>query len=134
MTRKASPDDCALQTTALIQGAYYLAAGLWPLVHLRSFERVLGPKEDDWLVKTVGALAAVMGTTLIVGARERGGRAATAALGLGGAVAFGAVDVWYALRGRISRVYLLDAVAEAAFAAAWTRALVSRPAGARSPA
>jgi hypothetical protein len=42
------------------QAAYYLATGLWPLVHLPSFEAVTGPKTDDWLVHMVGLLAAVV--------------------------------------------------------------------------
>jgi hypothetical protein len=42
------------------QAAYYLATGLWPLVHLPSFEAVTGPKTDDWLVHMVGLLAGVI--------------------------------------------------------------------------
>lgn len=38
------------------QGIYYVASGLWPLLHMRSFEAVTGPKRDKWLVNTVGAL------------------------------------------------------------------------------
>jgi hypothetical protein len=38
-----------------LQALYYLATGLWPLVHLPSFEAVTGPKTDDWLVHMVGA-------------------------------------------------------------------------------
>ena len=47
-------------TLAMIQGAYFLATGIWPLLHLASFMRVTGPKTDRWLVKTVGALVAVL--------------------------------------------------------------------------
>ena len=37
-----------------VQGSYYLVTGLWPLVHLASFEAITGPKVDaggaagDW--------------------------------------------------------------------------------------
>jgi hypothetical protein len=31
----------------------------------RSFEAVTGPKRDDWLVKTIGGLIAMVGATLI---------------------------------------------------------------------
>jgi hypothetical protein len=37
-------------------GAFNLVSGLWPLVHRRSFEGLLGPKADYWLVNTVGGL------------------------------------------------------------------------------
>ena len=43
------------------QGIFYVATGVWPIVHLRSFEAVTGPKLEGWLVKTVGALIAVVG-------------------------------------------------------------------------
>src|SRR5690606_20176976 len=47
------------------QGWYYLASGVWPLVHYRSFIAVTGPKADDWLVRTFGALIAVVGVELV---------------------------------------------------------------------
>jgi hypothetical protein len=48
-----------------LQALYYLATGLWPLVHLPSFEVVTGPKTDDWLVHmVVGLLAMVSGASL----------------------------------------------------------------------
>ena len=43
------------RTLLASQGAFYLAAGLWPIVHRSSFERATGPKTDFWLVRTVGA-------------------------------------------------------------------------------
>jgi len=49
-----------MRALAIGQGLCYPLTGLWPLVSLRSFEKVTGPKADDWLVKTVGALIAVL--------------------------------------------------------------------------
>jgi hypothetical protein len=61
----------------------------------------------------------VVGASLL--AAGRGGRVERPALLLaaGSATALGGVDVVHALRGRISRVYLLDAVLEAALVGAW---------------
>jgi hypothetical protein len=48
-----------------VQGAYYLATGIWPLVSVETFQWVTGPKTDHlpsgyeadhWLVMTVGVL------------------------------------------------------------------------------
>jgi hypothetical protein len=100
-----------------VQGAYYLGTGLWPLVHLTSFEAVTGPKVDDWLVRMVGLLAAVIGATLLLAAR-RGTRTPEGyVLAMGSALAFAAIDIWYALPGRIAPVYLADAVVELAVVA-----------------
>jgi hypothetical protein len=108
---------------AIGQGAFFIAAGLWPIVHLRSFEAVTGPKRERWLVKTVGALLAVAGTALAVAGRRRP-ELETAVLGAGTAIALGAMDVWYAgRRRRISSVYLADAALELGIAGAWAAAL-----------
>jgi hypothetical protein len=97
----------------VIQGAYYLVTGIWPLVHLNSFETVTGPKTDDWLVQTVGVLAATMGATLVVGSRRQPPNLETLTLSALSAVGFAAVDVVFVCFGVISRIYLVDAVVQA---------------------
>lgn len=60
----------SLPRTALqLQGAYYIATGMWPLMSRRAFEAVTGPKTDWWLVQMVGLLAVSIGTTIAIGAR-----------------------------------------------------------------
>lgn len=100
-----------------LQGVYFLATGVWPLVSMKTFEAVTGPKVDRWLVKTVGVLVAVIGASLLADARRpsRGSRL----LGVGSAAALGGVDVVYSLRGRISKIYLADAAVEAVLVALW---------------
>jgi hypothetical protein len=104
---------------ATVQGAYFLLTGVWPILHIRSFEAVTGPKTDDWLVKTVGVLVTVVGAALLWGAQLRCIAPQSIVFGVGSAVALGAVDVVYALRGVIGRIYLVDAVAQAGLLAAW---------------
>jgi len=96
---------------------FYVATGLWPIVHLRSFEKVTGPKVDDWLVRTTGGLIAAIGSALAVGAFEKRSRA-LAWLGIGSALALAAADIVFASRRRISKIYLADAAVELAFAGA----------------
>jgi hypothetical protein len=111
--------DSTGKATATVQGIYFLATGLWPIVHPRSFEAVTGPKLEHWLLKTVGVMAGVMGATLLAAAREPRITRPVRVLGVGSALAFAGVDVWYVARRRISPVYLLDAAAELALIAAW---------------
>jgi len=113
----------------LAQGLFFAATGLWPILHLRSFEAVTGPKVDRWLVKTIGGLIAVVGATLVVGsgpaARRRWAGGPTPAeralrvLGIGAAAALAMADVVYVARRRIAPVYLADAVAEAGIITGW---------------
>jgi hypothetical protein len=98
------------------QGLVYVGAGLWPIVHIRSFERVTGRKKETWLVKTVGSLLVVIGTTLLV---RRRAAPSLRMLAIGSAAALTAIDIAYVARGRISRVYLADAALHVALAAMW---------------
>lgn len=102
---------------ALLQGAYYLVSGLWPIVSLGTFQRITGPKTDGWLVRMVGLLAAVIGAVL-AGRAARGERP-DMALAVGSAAAFSVIDVVYAGRGLISPIYLADAAVEVGLIGAW---------------
>ena len=102
-------------------GAFNLVSGVWPIVHMRSFEAVSGPKVDRWLVRTVGGLMAVNGLVQLT-ARESEQRL-SGRVGIGTAAVLGIIDVRYGGTGRISRIYLLDAVVQLLWVGAWTRAL-----------
>ncbi|HEX8821509.1 MAG TPA: hypothetical protein VF794_16410 [Archangium sp.] len=109
---------------AVAQGVFYVGTGVWPLVHLRSFEAVTGPKREGWLVKTVGALIAVVGGTLLsAGLRRRVGPELML-LAAGSAASLAAVDLRYSPQ-RISPVYLLDAFAEGVLLTGWCVAAAS---------
>ena len=110
-------DAGSLAGIPVLQGLYFLATGIWPLLSMRTFEAVTGPKVDRWLVKTVGVLVAVIGVSLLADARRpsRGSHV----LGVGSAAALAGVDVVYSLRGRISKIYLLDAVLEGLLVTLW---------------
>lgn len=105
-----------LRAVARAQSAYFLATGVWPLVHRRSFEDVTGEKTDFWLVRVVGGLTAVLGLELARGVRRRDvGRSRL--LALASAPVYAAADL-HAGR-RYSRIYFGDLVLQALFAAVW---------------
>jgi energy-converting hydrogenase Eha subunit E len=116
--------EAGLAVLAVLQGTYFAAAGVWPLVSMGTFERVTGPKIDDWLVKTVGVLIAVIGVTLVLAGVRRDVTAEIVTLAVGSALALTAVDVIYVAQGRIARIYLLDAVGEALLVSGWALALL----------
>jgi hypothetical protein len=94
------------------QGIYYVLSGLWPVFHMPSFEAITGPKIDDWLVKMVGLLAAVIGGTLALASRREQHSLEVLWLAVASALAFAVIDVSYALSGRIAPIYLADAAVE----------------------
>ena len=110
MTRRA---------VAATQGTFNVLTGLWPMVHMNSFEAVTGPKKDEWLVRTVSGLLVTIGLEQLRMALSDEGVATARRIGVGTAATLAGIDVVYASRSRISKVYLLDAVIEVAILAAW---------------
>ena len=108
------------------QAAYFTVTGAWPLLDMRSFAAVTGPKLEHWLVKTVGATVAAVGASLWSAASRAPVREETVVLAVGTSAALGAVDVWYVGRRRISPVYLVDALAQGAILAGWAATLRGR--------
>jgi hypothetical protein len=116
-----------LSQLAFVQGAYFALTGLWGLFHYRSFQAVTGPKVDVWLVKTVSVLVTAIGAALILD-RRRADSPGIVSMAMGSAFGLAGVDVYYAAKGRISKIYLLDALAELLLVGGWVSALRARAA------
>ena len=101
-----------------VQGWVYVTTGLWPVVHLASFEHVTGEKYDDFLVHTVGLLLFVIGASLLRALHAGRPLTDVARVSAGAAASLLAIDVVYFLNGRLPPIYLLDAAAELVFLAA----------------
>jgi hypothetical protein len=110
---------------AMGHGIYWIISGIWPILHIRSFEAVTGPKVDRWLVKAVAALITVIGAGLVQGARSDRVTPELETVAVGSALGLTAVDIVYVSKRRISPIYLLDAVAHTALAIAWRWTRVS---------
>jgi hypothetical protein len=106
---------------ARLHGAFNVAAGLWPLLHRRSFEAVFGPKQDYWLASTVALLLAGNGTAQLMAASTPHGLASARRIGAETALALASVDLVNVARGRISRTYLFDAAVELGWLWVWAR-------------
>lgn len=101
------------------QASYTMITALWPLVDIDSFMTVTGPKEDIWLVKTVGALLVPVAASLYAHLFISADKRPAIILGSLTAGAFICVDVYYALTDVISDIYLADAAVESIFLAGW---------------
>jgi hypothetical protein len=119
MARKRGTTQLTTSRLARAQGLYVLVTGAWPLVHYRSFEWVTGPKADRWLVQTVAGLGVTIGWAMLRAGSTPEALPTAARLGVGSALAFGAIDTVYGSTGRIRRLYLADAAVEAGWLTAW---------------
>jgi hypothetical protein len=79
----------------------------------------MGPKTDRWLVRTVAGLLVANGYVQLRAAPSADGLDAARRTGLGTAATLATIDLLYAPSGRISRMYLLDALVECGLIAAW---------------
>ena len=114
-----SLDPVQREPLAIAHGGYFLTTGVWPLLDMKSFEAVTGPKVDAWLVQTVGALVGVVGATLIAAGVKGRVTPEIKGLAVGSAAALAMVDVYFVATRRIPPIYLADAAAEAALITAW---------------
>lgn len=117
--KKPAPPEDQSSLVWILQGGYYLFTGVWAIIGIGTFQKVTGPKVDTWLVKTVGAIVTVIGGVLLsAGLRQQTSPEMTA-LSIGSAASLGLVSLWYPLRGRISKIYWLDSLAEATLIGLW---------------
>ena len=104
---------------ALIQGIYFVVTGIWPLIHMRSFLAITGPKTDLWLVKTVGIILAVIGAVLILAQINGEVNTPIIALAVGSALSLALVEFIYVAKRVISPIYLADAFVELVLIVWW---------------
>jgi hypothetical protein len=104
---------------AKMQGLYDMIGGLWPLLHMQSFEAVTGPKEDSWLVRTVAGILLVVGTVLLRAAFRGHVAHDVRWMAAGISTVLALVALVSSLAGFISWLYFFDGLFHFAFAMAW---------------
>lgn len=109
------------------QGWYYLLGGVWPLVHLPSFERVAGRKPDRFQTEVASVLFAAAGAALLAGAASP--TPATRVLSGTSAIGVAALDWRY--RRQLRPIFRVEAALEVALAAAALRGPGTDPTSAR---
>lgn len=109
-----------------LHGIFNIVSGIWPVAHMRSFEAVLGRKTDHWLVYTVAGLLFSAGVTQLFAADDRSSLEQSRRIGVGCAATLATIDLVYAPSGRISRMYLFDALAEIGWVIGWLRTRVTK--------
>jgi hypothetical protein len=103
----------------IFQCAFYAFTALWALIDIDSFMLVTGPKIDIWLVKVISWLLLAIAIALAAEIGRPTISLSAYLLAVSSALFLGGTDVYYALNGTISPVYLVDAVVEFIVAFAW---------------
>jgi hypothetical protein len=108
-----------LPVVAWTYAIYFVITGIWPIVSVRSFMALTGPKTDIWLVRTVGLLVTAIGLTVACAAAQHSFTSPIVILAISSSLALFCIDNIYVFKGVIARIYLLDAVAQAILIVAW---------------
>jgi hypothetical protein len=97
---------------ALVQGIYFFVTGIWPILSMKTFLMITGPKTDLWLVKTVGIILAVVGLVLIVAQVNAEINTSIILIAIGSGLGLAFVEFTYVAKRVISPIYLGDAFLE----------------------
>lgn len=108
-----------LRFIPLLQGIYFLITSVWPLVHLKSFLYVTGPKTDIWLVQTVAILILPYSILFFYIAFTKKILQVYAVIGSICSLGLGAIELYYYLQGTLKWVYFVDAIIEICFFIYW---------------
>src|SRR5437868_6884048 len=110
--RVASQPASFWQRTLLwTQGIYYLLTGLWPILHVQSFQAVTGRKtdhlvtgneNDHWLLMTVSGLIVAVAGGMLMGAGRSRAPGELVAVAVLAAMGLTTIDVVYVSRGVIA--------------------------------
>jgi prepilin signal peptidase PulO-like enzyme (type II secretory pathway) len=109
---------------ALLQGLYYCITGIWPLIHIQSFQWITGPKTDIWLVHTVGVLVLIIGLVLTFSFFRRKVNSEPIMLAMGCNIGFILIEIIYVTQNVIWNIYLADALFQFILFILWISALI----------
>lgn len=102
-----------------MQSAYYLLAGLWPLVHTLSFMEVTGNSTDVLLIRTVGILLICAAITFFIDLYFQENSSAVVFLSTSCAIGLLFIDIYHSLTAKISIIYLIDAIFQLILIESW---------------
>lgn len=118
-----------LRRLARMHGAFNLIGGLWPMVSIRSFERVFGTTVDRSVMRTCAGFMIGAGVAQLRSSGTPRGAENARRIGLVTSLAMLAVDLIYLPSARFRPSYLLDTATEAGWVMAWGDRSIRREMG-----
>lgn len=102
-----------------IQGIYTLLTSVWALVHIESFMKVTGPKNDIWLVKTVAVLLIPIGLSFLFARHVRRDHWIVVMVGITSCIGLACIDFYYTSNHTIRWIYSIDGMLQLVFLTGW---------------
>jgi hypothetical protein len=111
-------------TLIIAHGLYILVTALWPLLDIKSFMEVTGPKNDIWLVKTVGVLLIPIVICLFSALFLETHPVPVILVGISCSAGLAVIDFYYTSNKTIRGIYAWDGVLEIIFLTGWVYLLI----------
>jgi hypothetical protein len=108
-----------LKSLLFIQGVYTLITAIWPLIDIKSFMVVTGPKTDIWLVKTVAVVLLPIAAFYLINIYRPGEILHLVLIGVINSIGLAIIDFYYSGKNIISRIYAVDGALQVIFALCW---------------
>ncbi len=108
-----------LTSLLFIQGIYTLITAIWPLIDIKSFMAVTGPKADIWLVKTVAVVLLPIAAFYLINIYRPGQILHLVLIGVINSIGLAIIDFYYSGKNIISRIYAVDGALQVLFALCW---------------
>ncbi len=108
----------------LAHGGYLCIGGLWPLIHMDSFEAVTGPKVDEFLVRSIALILLLTAAVLFSQLHGKELELSAVIMGMGISLILGSIAIISAALGYIRAVYFLDGALHVLFGIGWLSFLI----------
>lgn len=105
-------------------GAHVLIGCAWPLLGSESYQKVMGRKEDMWLMTGVSLLFGVTGSTIARAAATNRITPEIAQLAIGASAAITGLEIVSVARGRVPPTNLIDAAGHISIMTGWAGTLL----------
>jgi hypothetical protein len=111
----------------ILQGVYYVVSGLWPVVHASSYQHYTGGHDltDLWLLRTLGAVLAVVGLSLLWAVRRRSVAPEAVIMAGGVAAVLAIMDMANIAVKAYPPIYCIDCLIQVGFLFGWITAVRS---------
>lgn len=106
-------------------GAHLFIGCAWPLLGSKSYQKVMGGKQDFWLMTGVSMLFGVTGTSIACAAAKDRITPEIAGLAIGASVVVAGMEVVNVARGCIPPTNLLDTAGHVSIAGGWLGTLLA---------
>lgn len=107
-----------------VHAVFYFVSGLWPIVSMNTFTRVVGDQGSTELTQTIGLMMVATSIGLYLALKRRELTTPIIAVAMVNALFLAGFDFYYLTSGNFTVIHLADLVAQAGLFVSWLVAML----------